>query len=79
MIFALIVMGSRLRNKVMGQVQYTCPMCRQYSYHVVTRSQYWFTVYFLPVIPLKKTYISRCNFCGYEQRVDEKQVRAWFP
>lgn len=79
MIFALIVFGSRPRTKVLGQVQYTCPMCQQYSYHVVVRSQNWFTLYWIPVIPLKKSNISRCNFCGYQQQVDDAQVHRWFP
>ncbi len=79
MIFALIVFGSRPRTKVLRQVQYTCPMCQQYSYHVVVRSQNWFTLYWIPVIPLKKRNVSRCNFCGYQQQVDDAQVHRWFP
>ncbi len=79
MIFALIVFGTRPRTKVLGQVQYSCPMCRQYSYHVVVRSHNWFTLYWIPVLTLKKRYISRCNFCGYQEQVDDAQVKRWFP
>jgi zinc-ribbon family len=78
MIFSIIIFGNRHRNKVLGQVQYLCPRCRQNSYHTIMRSQNWFALYWIPVIPLGKTNISRCNVCGYQEQVDNERVDAWF-
>lgn len=74
-----IILGSRSTNKVLGQVRYPCSRCRQNSYHVVVLGRSWFTLYFIPLIPLGKSFSSRCNLCGYREGIPESQVRAWFP
>lgn len=75
----MIIWGFRARNKVMGQIQYVCPNCHQNSFHTVVRSSRWFTLFFIPTFPFSKKYISHCNVCGFESRVENNQAEAWFP
>jgi ribosomal protein L37E len=74
----MIIIGSRANNKVMGQQQYPCSRCGQNSYHTIVRSRRWFTLFFLPVIPINKSTTSRCNLCGYQTAIDNEQADAHF-
>lgn len=78
LLFSIIIFGNRRRNKVLGKVQYPCSWCRQNSFHTIVQSQNWFALYWIPVIPLGKTYIARCDVCGYQEQVDNARVEAWF-
>ncbi len=73
-----IIFGSRSRNKVMGQMQYVCSACGKPSFHTIVRSRRWFTLYFLPVIPMKKSTTERCNLCGFQRLIDNNQADAMF-
>ncbi len=74
---SIIISGRKQENKVMGQVLYTCSRCKRQAYHTLVRSQRWFTLYFLPLIPLKKTTTLRCNLCGFQSMIDNKQADSW--
>src|SRR5450759_3053675 len=75
---ASIIFGSCAKNKVLGQLYGRCPGCGREGYQTGVRSQRWFTLYFLPVIPMSKSTTLRCNLCGYQWQVDNKQADAWF-
>jgi tetratricopeptide (TPR) repeat protein len=74
----MIFIGSRSTNRVMGQKVYTCSRCKKPSYHAIVRSRGWFTLYFIPLIPLGKSTISRCNLCGFQERINNEQADSWF-
>ena len=74
-----IIFGSRSKNKVLGQVQYPCQRCGRMAYHTLVRSRRWFSLYFIPVIPLSKTTTARCNLCGYQSQIDNNQADAMIP
>jgi ribosomal protein L37E len=73
-----IIFGSNSKNKVMGQMQYVCSRCGRQAFHTIVRSRRWFTLYFLPVIPINKTTTSRCNLCGFQQAINNEQADVWF-
>ncbi len=73
-----IIFGSNSKNKVMGQMQYVCSRCGRQAFHTIVRSRRWFTLYFLPVIPINKTTTARCNLCGFQQAINNEQADAWF-
>lgn len=74
----VIISGRRQQNKVMGQVLHTCSRCKRQAYHTLVRSQRWFILYFVPIIPLKKTTTLRCNLCGFLSMINNKEADAWF-
>jgi tetratricopeptide (TPR) repeat protein len=74
-----IIFGTRNTNNVLGQTQFVCPQCRRQAYHTVVRSRQWFTLYFIPVIPMGKSTTARCNLCGFRGQISNEQADGWFP
>jgi hypothetical protein len=60
----LFLFGLRRKAKVLGQVDQSCSKCNRQTVHSAIESQRWFTMFFIPVIPLGKSYAVRCNLCG---------------
>jgi hypothetical protein len=63
----LFLFGLRRKAKVLGQIDQTCAKCSRQTVHTAVESQRWFTLFFIPVIPLGKSYAVRCNLCGLTQ------------
>jgi len=74
----MLIVGTRPNTKLLGQIAYICPSCQHNSWHSVGRTRRWFTLFFVPVIPFTKSSISRCNLCGFMQRVPNPQAEQWF-
>jgi len=72
----MIIYGYRSRNKVMGQLPYVCPQCQRNGYHSVVRTSRYFTLFWIPIIPIGKSTTARCNLCGYQEKVDNKRADA---
>ncbi len=72
----MIVWGYRTRNKPLGQVQYTCRKCGRDAYHGILRSTRHFTLFWIPIVPIKNTTTSRCQVCGYQEKLEKEQVEA---
>ncbi len=73
-----LIFGSQSKNKVMGQQVYLCSRCKRQSYHTIVRSRRWFTLYFIPTIPMREATTSRCNRCGYQELISKEQADGWF-
>ena len=73
-----LIFGSQSINKVMGQQVYRCSRCERQSYHTIVRSRSWFTLYFIPLIPISKMTLSTCTLCGYQTLIDTARADAWF-
>ena len=74
----MIFIGTRSTNKVLGQKVFICSRCKKSSYHTIVRSQGWFTLYFIPLIPLGKTTVTRCNICGFKDLINNEQANTLF-
>ncbi len=50
-----------------GQDLRACPTCGKETFHTLHRRRAWFTLFFLPVVPLGRDRASACcNLCGQE-------------
>ena len=56
--------GARRTAKVIGQTERHCSKCARPTVHSAIESKRWFTLFFVPVIPLGSSYVIRCNLCG---------------
>lgn len=70
--------GVNTTTKLMGQIAYTCPSCQNNAWHSVGRTRRFFSVLWIPLVPFSKSSVSRCNICGFMQRVPYPQAEAWF-
>jgi len=69
----IFIFGSRRNRRNIGQLIHACPGCRQNAYFTYVRFSSWFTLFFIPCIPLGSNTIALCNMCGFQQPVQN----AW--
>lgn len=74
----IILFGTRTTPSVMGQLSYVCMRCQQHAWHTFVRSAQWFTLFFIPVIPLGKSTYATCNTCRFRQAVGNEQADQAF-
>jgi hypothetical protein len=60
----LFLFGLRTRAKSLGQVERLCSKCARPTVHNAVESRRWFTLFFIPVIPLGGNQVVRCGVCG---------------
>ena len=56
--------GVRTKSKPIKQIQYPCSKCSRTTVFTAMESKRWFTLFFIPVIPLGGNFLIRCNLCG---------------
>ena len=67
----LIIMGTKVRLKVLQALVFACPHCRTDRQGALVSLRRWFTIFFLPVIPMGELGRAvRCDTCG--NRFDER-------
>jgi zinc-ribbon family len=60
----LFLFGVRTKAKSMGQTERSCTKCARPTMHNAIEARRWFTLFFIPVIPLGASYAVRCGVCG---------------
>ena len=58
------LLGTRTKAKAIGQVERPCTKCGRNTMQTAIESKRWFTLFFIPVIPLGSSQVVRCNLCG---------------
>jgi len=56
--------GLRKKATTLGQTDRSCSKCARITVHVAIEARKWFTLFFIPVIPLGSNYALRCGVCG---------------
>jgi zinc-ribbon family len=56
--------GTRSKAKSLGQIERPCSKCARLTMQNVVASRRWFTLFFIPVIPLGNNCVLRCGVCG---------------
>ena len=56
--------GMRTKTKPIKQIQYPCSKCARPTVFTALESKRWFTLFFIPVIPLGGSDLIKCNVCG---------------
>jgi hypothetical protein len=60
----LFLFGMRTKAKSIGQIERSCSKCARPTIHNGIESRRWFTLFFIPEIPLGGNYVVRCGVCG---------------
>ena len=58
------LLGTRTKAKAIGQLGRPCAKCGKHTMQTAVESKRWFTLFFIPVIPLGSSQVVRCNLCG---------------
>ena len=56
--------GMRTKAKPIAQQERACPKCVRPTMHALVETKKWFTLFFVPVIPLGGNFFARCGVCG---------------
>ncbi|KAB2814214.1 zinc ribbon domain-containing protein [Phaeocystidibacter luteus] len=51
-----------------------CPYCHQKHFRILLKVREWFSVFFIPIIPVKSYWVSRCTYCSGEVTIRESDV-----
>ncbi|MFB9237943.1 zinc-ribbon domain-containing protein [Plantactinospora siamensis] len=69
LLFGLSTKVSRL-----GVVPATCPHCGQHAAQVINRRATRFTLFFIPLIPIRTRYDRQCTFCGARYEISRAEA-----
>ena len=58
------LMGIRTKAKAIAQQERACIKCVRPTMHAIVQTKKWFTLFFIPVIPLGGNLFAHCGVCG---------------
>jgi len=64
----VLIFGWGWRVKHLRTVSLTCPRCGNFAAHPVYKKVLKFSLFFVPLIPLRTKYTTQCTACGLEQQ-----------
>ncbi|WP_328339785.1 zinc-ribbon domain-containing protein [Micromonospora sp. NBC_00421] len=69
------IFGLRTKVTRAGVVTAVCRHCGNQAAQVISRRATKFTLFFVPLIPIRTKYVQQCSFCGAEYAVDADEAR----
>lgn len=60
--------GMRTKANPVGQVEHSCSKCSRPTMHAIVETKRFFTLFFIPVIPLGGNQFARCGVCGLTKK-----------
>jgi hypothetical protein len=70
----LVIFGIKRLVRRLATVFAVCGQCGSPAAQVIVRRSTWFSLFFIPVIPLGSKYSSTCTLCGTATRLDKEQA-----
>ena len=67
----MLIFGFRNALAQLATVLLQCGRCGMPAAQRVQRLRYWFTLFFIPVIPLRTQYFMTCTYCGVDTRLSK--------
>lgn len=67
----MIIFGSRGFAKLLATLMLVCRHCGNPAAQQLVRRSRWFTLFFIPVIPLYFSRTITCTFCGAQTKVSK--------
>ncbi len=71
-----IIWGTKHTEKELGlsQQTYACQHCGNTSNYKIFRRRNWFTIFWIPLIPLGTKYFISCPICNYGQKLKKAEA-----
>ena len=70
----LVLIGIKPFTKKIWSGYYTCRRCLQRRRHDLIQRTEWGTVFFVPIVPLKRERILTCSFCGLSTNLTKPEA-----
>ncbi|WP_229399591.1 zinc-ribbon domain-containing protein [Micromonospora okii] len=69
------IFGLRTKVDRSGVVRQVCPHCGNHAAQVITRRSTKFTLFFVPLIPIRTRYARQCTVCGAQFDVSKAEAQ----
>ncbi|MFI7606684.1 zinc-ribbon domain-containing protein [Micromonospora sp. NPDC049366] len=69
------IFGFRTKVDRSGVTQQVCRNCGNSAAQVVTRRRTSFTLFFVPLVPVRTRYVQQCTYCGAEYAIPATDAR----
>ncbi len=73
----IIIFGFRRMRARLGTVLVMCGFCHTPAAHAITRIRKFFTLFFIPVLPLGAKYATTCTMCGRSALITKETADAY--
>ncbi len=73
----IILFGFRRVRARLGTILVMCAFCHTPAAHAITRIRKWFTLFFIPVIPLGTKYATTCTMCGRAAVITKEAAESY--
>jgi hypothetical protein len=68
----IILFGFRRKSSRLATIFVMCAHCHTPAAHALTRSRRYFTLFFIPLIPLGTKYFTTCTMCGHVTQITKE-------
>ncbi|KAB1152337.1 zinc-ribbon domain-containing protein [Micromonospora sp. DT46] len=68
------IFGLRTKVSQSGVVQQVCRNCHNQAAQVITRRSTKFSLFFVPLIPIRTRYVQQCTFCGAQYDISRSEA-----
>jgi hypothetical protein len=72
----VVIFGLRTKVFVLTVLTLVCPRCGNRAAHPLHRSVTKFTLFFIPLFPVRTRYTTQCTFCGLTNRLSKDQANG---
>jgi len=69
-----IIFGIKRMVRRLATMLAICRTCGTPAAQVIIRRSTWFSLFFIPVVPLGSKYSSTCTLCGTSMKLDKAQA-----
>jgi hypothetical protein len=69
-----LIFGIKRLRRRLATMLAICGQCGTPAAQVIVRMSTWFSLFFIPVIPLGSKYFSTCTLCGKSMKLDKEQA-----
>lgn len=70
----VVIFGLRTKVFVLTMMTLLCPRCGNQAAHPLHKAVTKFTLFFVPLFPVKTRYTTQCTFCGVTNRLSKDQA-----
>ena len=75
----MIIFGSRGYLRVLAMVNFVCNNCHNPAAQRIQERVTKFTLFFIPLFPVSKSYTATCTFCGLGTKLTKEQADSVRP
>ncbi|MCE7002521.1 zinc ribbon domain-containing protein [Kibdelosporangium philippinense] len=70
----MVIFGFRTKVFVLAMLMLMCPRCGNSVAHPLHKAVTKFTLFFIPLFPVKIKHTTQCTFCGYTSQMSKDQA-----